>query len=45
MLVLLTSACGEGSYEPVLYHGLARAFASRIYKVGMLKKTPVTCQA
>ena len=37
MMVLITSACGEGSDEPV--HDLAKAFASRINKVCKLKKT------
>ena len=40
MMVLITSACGEGSDEPACIHDLARAFASRIYKVCRLKKTP-----
>ena len=38
MMVLITSACGEGSDEPTCTHDLARAFASRI--VCKLKKTP-----
>ena len=33
MMVLITSACGEGSDEPACMHDLARAFASRINKV------------
>ena len=40
MMVLITSACGEGSDEPVYTHDLARAFASRINNVCKLKKTP-----
>ena len=39
MMVLITSACGEGSDEPACTHDLARAFASRINKVCKLKKT------
>ena len=39
MMVLITSACGEGSDEPACTHDLARAFASRINKVFKLKKT------
>ena len=38
MMVLITSACGEGSDEPACTHDLARAFASRINKVSKLKK-------
>ena len=40
MMVLITSACGEGSDEPACTHDLARDFASRINKVCKLKKTP-----
>ena len=40
MMVLITSACGEGFDEPACTHDLARAFASRINKVCKLKKTP-----
>ena len=40
IMVLITSACGEGSDEPVCTHDLARAFASRIIKACKLKKTP-----
>ena len=40
MMVLITSACGEGSHEPACTHDLARDFASRINKVCKLKKTP-----
>ena len=40
MMVLITSECGEGSDEPACTHVLARAFASRINTVCMLKKTP-----
>ena len=40
MMVLVTSASGEGSDEPACMHDLARAFASRINKVCKLKKTP-----
>ena len=40
MMVLITSACGEGSDEPACTHDLARAFASRINNVCKLKKTP-----
>ena len=40
MMVLITSACGEGSDEPACTHDLARAFASRINKICKLKKTP-----
>ena len=40
MMVLITSACGEGSYETACKHDLARAFASRINKVCKLKKAP-----
>ena len=40
MMVLITSACGEGSDEPACTHDLARAFASRVNKVCKLKKTP-----
>ena len=40
MMVLITSACGEGSDKPACTHDLARAFASRINKVCKLKKTP-----
>ena len=40
MMVLITSACGEGSDEPACTHDLAKAFASRINKVCKLKKTP-----
>ena len=39
MMVLITSALGEGSDEPACMHDLARAFASRINKVCKLKKT------
>ena len=39
MMVLITSACGEGSDEPACTHDLARAFASFINKVCKLKKT------
>ena len=38
-MVLVTSACGEGSDEPACMHYLTRAFASRIKKVCKLKKT------
>ena len=38
MMVLITSACGEGSGEPACTHDIARAFAFRINKV--CKKTP-----
>ena len=37
MMVLITSACGEGSDESACTHDLARAFASRINKVCNLK--------
>ena len=40
MMVLVTSAFGEGSYEPACMHDLARAFTSRINKVCKLMKTP-----
>ena len=40
MIVLITSASGEGSDEPACTHDLARAFASQIIKVCKLKKTP-----
>ena len=40
IMVLITSACGEGSDEPACTHDLARAFASRINKVWKLKITP-----
>ena len=40
MMVLITSACGESSDEPACTHDLVRAFASCIYKVCKLKKTP-----
>ena len=30
MMVLITSACGEGSDEPACTHDLARAFSSHI---------------
>ena len=40
MMVLITSACGDGSDESACTHDLARAFASRINKVCRLKKTP-----
>ena len=33
MMVLVTSACGEGSEEPACMHDLTRAFISRINKV------------
>ena len=39
IMILITSACGEGSDEPKCTHDLARAFASRINKVCKLKKT------
>ena len=39
MVVLITSACGEGSDEPACTHDLARAFAPRINEVCKLKKT------
>ena len=39
MMVLITSACGEGFDEPASTHDLARAFGSRINKVCLLKKT------
>ena len=32
MMVLITSACGEGSDEPACTHDLARAFTSCINK-------------
>ena len=38
-MVLVTSACGEGSNETACMYDLARDFASRIYKVCKLKKT------
>ena len=40
MMVLITSACGEGSGEPACTHDLAWAFASRINNICKLKKTP-----
>ena len=40
MMVLITSASGEGSDEPACTHDLASAFASRINKVYKLEKTP-----
>ena len=40
MMVLITSACGEGSNEPACTHDLARAFAFRINEVCKLRKTP-----
>ena len=40
MMVLITSACGGGYVKHACTHDLARAFASRIYKVCKLKKTP-----
>ena len=40
MMVLVTSACCEGFDESARMHDLASAFASRIYKVFKLKKTP-----
>ena len=40
MMVLITSAYGEGSDEPAYTHYLASAFASRINNVCKLKKTP-----
>ena len=40
MMVLITSACGEGSDESACTHDVARALASRINKVCKLKKTP-----
>ena len=40
MMVLISSACGEGSDEPACTHDLARAFASRINNVHKLKKLP-----
>ena len=40
MMVLNTSACGEGSDVSVCTHDHARAFASRINNVCKLKKTP-----
>ena len=39
-MVLITSACGEGSDEPACTHDLARAIAPRINNVSELKKTP-----
>ena len=39
MMVLVTSACGEGSNEPACMHDLARALTSRLNKVCKLKKT------
>ena len=39
MMVLVTSACGEGSDETACMYDLARAFVSRINKVCKLKKT------
>ena len=39
MMVLITSACGEGSDVPACTHDLARAFTFRINKVCKLKKT------
>ena len=41
-MVLITSACGEGSDEPACTHDPTRAFASRINKVCKLKKTPTS---
>ena len=38
-MVLITSACGEGSDEPECTHDIARAFGSRINKVCKLKRT------
>ena len=38
MMVLITSACGEGSDELACTHDVAKAFASRINKVCKLKK-------
>ena len=40
IMVLITSACGEGSDEPACTHDLVRAAASRINKVCKLKNTP-----
>ena len=40
MMVLITSACGQGSDEPARTPDLARAFASSINKVCKFKKTP-----
>ena len=40
MMVLITSACGEGFDEHACTHDLARAFAYRINKVCKLQKTP-----
>ena len=39
MMVLITSACGEGSDEPACTYALARALASRTNKVCKFKKT------
>ena len=39
MMVLITSARGEGSDGPACAHGLARASVSRINKVCKLRKT------
>ena len=40
MMVLVASACGEGSDEPACMHDLARDFASHINNVCKLKKIP-----
>ena len=40
MVVLITSACDEGSDEPACTPDLARAFPFRINNVCKLKKTP-----
>ena len=45
MMVLITSACGEGSDEPACTHDVARDFASRINKVCKLKKTSLSGHA
>ena len=40
MMVLVSSACGEGSDDPACMHDLAMAFVSGINKVCRLKMTP-----
>ena len=35
MIVLITSACGEGSDEPAYTHDLARAFKSFSHKLSL----------
>ena len=39
MMVLITSACGEGSDEPACTHDLDRGFDSCINKACKLKRT------